>query len=153
MARGVEDVLESVIRDLRDHGPLVDQLPEAEAVYQARPSDDPNYPVALVLMPIYEGGQPHRGAVTRSYRVQAAVTSTATWREQTDAEDGTTATTAMFGILDAAADVLDTSAGDGVEVPEGSEGGPTPQSVPAEQGGGRLRIQSDWILNGTYPTE
>lgn len=147
--RGLEDVLEDVVRDLRTYDPLLARLPEAEAVYEGLPQEDRDYPVSVTITPIYDGSENYHGQSKRvDYRVQVTVTATDKWRREKDRESGTTAMSAQYAILDDVADRLDQARGS-QELPLGSETGPTPQPMES----GRVAVIGDWRIRGFYTTD
>lgn len=143
--RGSVEVLEDLVRALRTDAALVRKLPEAGAIYPGHPTEDRGYPVGVIVTPIFEGSQRHRGVLGRRYRVQVTVIATQPWREARDAEAGTDNLRAMRSIMDAVAAVLDEASGM-PEWPEGAESGLAPQPV----GDGRLSITNDWVVAGAY---
>lgn len=143
-------MLEDVVRDLRSADAVVDHLESADAITQGYPESDDRRPAEVIVVPVYDGSDAHRGAVTKTYRVQVTVTSTKAWRDARANEAGTTATTAMLEILDAVGSRLDDAHGT-EEAPLGGESGISPPPEPGD--GGRIAITDDWRLRGTYETE
>lgn len=146
--RGTADVLKSVIQDLRGHQPLVDLLPERQAIYQAIVSESRGYPIEVTVSPVFEGSTPHRGITQRNYRIQVTVKSTYGWREQQDNTVGTDGHLAMYEILDTVGERLDRAPGI-PETAQGGAGGPDP----IEMEDGRLAVIGDWRVAGWYADE
>lgn len=135
-------ILIEVVSDLRDYSSLVDKLPERQAIYQAHPSDEPDYKVAVIITPIFDGSTPQRGVISKETRIQVTVKSTRQWREEKDTS-GLTGIGEMQDILRLVGDRLELAYPiSGSTVPLGGESGTTPQ--PSESG--RLSITADWRI-------
>jgi hypothetical protein len=143
--RGASDVLWSVVIDLRGYQPLVDRLPERQAIYQSYVADNYGYPIEVTISPVFDGSTPHRGVIERSYRVQVTVKATYSWREEIDRQPGTDSTLALLEILDRVGDRLDRAPGIR-ETALGGEGSPDPMFMDD----GRLAVVGDWRLGGWY---
>lgn len=148
--RGLSDVLEDVVADLRTTSGVTDHLESPEAIFEGHPAHGGDYPLEVAITPVFDGSSVHRGAVTRTYRVQVTVTTTKRWRDARAGEAGTTPTTAMLDVLSAVADRLEAGGGS-PEAPLGAEGGVSP--LPGSEPGGRMAISDDWRLRGTYETD
>lgn len=143
--RGMADLMEGIMKDLRDHQPLQDWLPEQQAVYEAWPNEADRYSVQVVLAAVYDGST-HRGSATRrTARVQTAVVATDRWRR-----DRTTPTTDMTEILDHCGDRLDVACALPGVVPLGAGvgGGSTFEDV-GESEGARVALVADWRMRWT----
>lgn len=142
--RGTVDVLDDLIADLRSYQPLVDILPDSEAIYHGHPTDDRGYGAEVTITVIYDGSENHRGVTERNYRFQVTVASTYAWREARD-DEGVGGLPRMMEIMDCVADRCDGM--DGLkEVGLGGEGGPAPQKL--EGPGNRLGLIADWRADG-----
>lgn len=146
--RGLADVQRDLITELRANTELVGLLPDEQAIYQGYRTREPDYGVSVTLTPVYDGSTRHRGATTRTYRLQLSIDASYGWRETKDSEAGTDGLLEMNKIFDAAAETLDDASGL-QEYPEGAEGGP---GIIEDDDGG-LRIVEDWIVSGTYLTD
>lgn len=142
-----DEFLEDIVVDLRNYQPLVDELPDAKAIYQAysTESDERDYPLWVTIEPAY-GGSTHQGAATRrTFRVQANVKSTIGWRKERDRTAGTDATRDMLRIMFFVADRMEVACGiNGLSKLEGDAGGMFDVSD-----GERLAIINDWPFQTT----
>jgi hypothetical protein len=145
--RGTANVLQSVVRDLRQHQPLVDLLPNGDrnAIYQSFVMDNRGFPVEVTVSPVFEGSTPHRGILQRDYRVQVTVKATGSWRQEMDATSGTNSTLWLHEILTEVANRLDRAPGI-EETAQGGEGSPQPRLMED----GRLGMIGDWLVAGWY---
>lgn len=150
MSRHAGDVTFDIVTDLRGYQPLVDRLPERQAIYEGHPTDNHGYPVSVTVTSIFDGSTPHRGVTGREFRTQITVVGTRGWRESQDAgpdnPGGRGGLAEMQAILGDVADRLDRQKGLSTEIALGSEGGPAPQ----ELDDGRLAISNDWRAAGWY---
>ena len=142
--RGAADVMRDAVSDLRDHQPLVDLLPGRQAIYDGHPAEDRGYAAEVAITTVSNTSTPHRGATTRTYRLQATIKTTREWREGHEpAQSGTAAMAEIHGRI---AERFDHASGLSAEGSRGGIGGPDPQRLDD----GRLAITSDWIVFGAY---
>lgn len=141
--RGIADMQQDLMTELRATSAVTSLLPDEKAITQGYPPDDLPYDVIVALIPIYEGSTRHRDATTKRYRIQASVYATTGWREAQ--EPGSDGLLEMNRILAAVGDVLDSA--EGVrEYPEG--GRSSPGAEPVDDGW--LMVTADWVVAGTY---
>lgn len=138
--RGMADVRDAVIADLRDHQPLQDYLPERQAVYDAWPNEATEYGIQLAVAVVWHGSS-HKGATTRRVaRVQCSVVSTAEWREGRPDPKAD-----MMEVLDHAADRFEVACDIPGAWPVGS-GGAGGEFLMNDIGGGRRAFIGDWRI-------
>lgn len=135
--RGPDEVQVDIVQDLRSHDPLITQLDDPEAVYAGHPKRPQDWPVGVVITPIYAGSD-HLGAgVSRAYRIQVTILATWSWW---DAEDWPELE--MQRILSAIADRLDRAAAMPHHRPSGGESGANIETEDGE----RLALSADWRI-------
>ena len=145
MTQGTADIVEMIERDLQAHDELVGMLPGGtDAIYESYPAEETDEPVAVILWVVSSETTPGRDVHTKSWRIQATVKSSRSWRER----QSSGGVPAMQRIMDAVHDRLDLL--DSYrEVGHGSEGGSDPEPMDD----GWLAIANDWRISGFYGRE
>lgn len=147
--RGMADVMDGVIEDLRGHQPLLEWLEEPQAIDEGWPNEaDSSYPVEVLIQVVWDGSTNRgRGATRRNVRVQCSVVATAQWWQSTER---TNPSTDMAEILDRCADRLDKACGatlPGVVLVDG--GGMGSSSGMEADGDNRRVAHADWRFRWT----
>lgn len=142
--RGVADVYEEVISDLRSHDPLVSLLPDKMAIYSGWPNQLGDRNVGVAVSNVWDTSTHQNANTQRTCRVQIAVVSTEAWRK-----DRTDPVIDQTEILDRAADRLSVGCQISGVTPRGAGigGGGELEDVDGE--GKRITVLSDWRLSWT----
>lgn len=139
MAHGTAEVLESIITDLRGYQPLTRGLSEPDAIFAAHPAAETNYPLAVIVTVISDTSTPHRGAYTKTWRVQVTARGKRPWLEARDQD----AQIILNRVLDAVGERLDRARGID-PIPLGGETGAPPEAMDD----GSLALARDWRIRG-----
>lgn len=140
--RGMADVMDAVIGDLRNQSDLVAHLEDKTAIYEAWPSEADRFDLQVCVSAVYEGSTNRGSGTRRTARVQIAVVSDPEWQQgRTNPE------TDMTAILDICADRLDRACAIPGVVPIGAGIGGGGDMTDLEHG--RTGVLGDWRLQYT----
>lgn len=147
--RGIADVQDAIIEDLRDYIPLTDWLDDPTDVAEGWPNEADDDTGLQVMVQTVWGGSRTRGprAKRRTARVQCAVVATPEWWQTPSRPNPATD---MYEALDRCADRLDVACGTtlpGVFLMDG--GGMGAATGMTEEGDNRRVAHADWRFGWT----
>lgn len=135
--RGPDDIQIGVVQDLRAYDALTDHLDSPKAIYAGHPKRPQDWPVGVIVTPVYDGSR-HMGAgVSRTYRVQVMILVTKSWYDSQNWPS-----LSMQRIMSRIADRMDRANGMPNHRPEGADGGTELET----QDGERMALTADWRI-------
>lgn len=147
--RGMADVQDGVIEDLRNHDPLLDWLADPTDVHEGWPNEaDPDTDVQVMVQVVWDGSRV-RGprANRRTCRIQCSVVVSASWWQATSRPNPSTE---MIEIIDRCADRLDVACGTTLPGVFLLDGGGMGSGTGMEEVGDNMRAtHGDWRFGWT----